>query len=340
MYLMDVPSVVQLIQQRTLSKVMSELIKRLQADYSRWGEFHLQSRHASYVPGGVIELMPIYDQHRYACKLVNCHPGNPKRHLLSVTGLGFLVDVATGYPLLLSEMTLLTAIRTACVSALVAQYCAPKDSATLGILGLGAQAEFQVMAMCEMFPITKVLCFDPDIKAAHKFMSHMREEGIACHQCKQPQEAVSEVDICITTTARQNSDKPVVEDKWVHDSLHISAIGGDGPGKTELAANTIKRASVVVAYLPQTKVEGEIQQVADKDLNITLLSDLVSQPKPQFAKQLSVFDSVGFALEDYTVLNWLYDLVDSSGLAQKANLIPHSEDCKDLFSCVKQKAKV
>jgi ornithine cyclodeaminase len=331
MYCLDVPEVIQLIHNYSLTQLMGDLMICLADDYRRWDDFALSSRHASYVPGGVIELMPIYDSKRYACKLVNCHPGNPQKKLLSVMGLGFLVDVATGKPLLLSEMTLLTAVRTACMGALVAQYCAAPTSNCLGILGLGAQAEFQVLAMQQVFPIKKVYCFDPDRDAVDKFMRHMAKFNLDCQLCRHPQEAVSQVDICITTTAGHDSTAPIVVDEWVHPTLHLSAIGGDGPGKTELDQRTLLKAQIVVAYLPQTQVEGEIQQVDSKKLDIIQFSDLVLRPQPKLHQKMTLFDSVGFALEDFTVLNWLYEHALKKGLKNTLNLTPKPLHNKDLF---------
>src|ERR1700729_3955886 len=109
-------------------RFIEELAAEIEADYRRWNEFEKSARLASHSPGGVIELMPTSDGKLYSFKYVNGHPQNTSRGLLTVTAFGVLADVATGYPLLLSEMTFMTALRTAAVSALAATCMARASS--------------------------------------------------------------------------------------------------------------------------------------------------------------------------------------------------------------------
>ena len=95
---------------------------------------------------GVIELMPICDDEYYAFKYVNGHPYNPQSNKLTVVAVGMLSQVKDGYPLMISEMTLLTALRTAGTSALAARYLAKPNSKVMAMIGTGSQSEFQVIA--------------------------------------------------------------------------------------------------------------------------------------------------------------------------------------------------
>lgn len=113
-------------------------------DFARWPEFEKNARLATHAPQGVLELMPVCDGALYSFKFVNGHPGNPARGRLTVAALGCLADVETGYPLLFSEMTLLTAFRTAATSALAASLLASPGARTMALIGAGAQAEFQM----------------------------------------------------------------------------------------------------------------------------------------------------------------------------------------------------
>lgn len=147
MFYLSVDTLAQYCHQTGIDHLLCRTIAQLREDFGRWHAFHKSPRHATHYPHGVIELMPCADDTYYAFKYVNGHPGNPQQGKLSVFGLGMLTDVASGYPLLLSEMTLLTAIRTAATAALAADYLARAESNRLGIIGTGAQAEFLILAI-------------------------------------------------------------------------------------------------------------------------------------------------------------------------------------------------
>ena len=103
---------------------IARLAEQIELDYRRWGEFDKSARVASHSASGVIELMPISDGRSYSFKYVNGHPQNTVVGLLTVTAFGVLADVSTGYPVLLSELTVTTALRTAAMSALAAKWMA------------------------------------------------------------------------------------------------------------------------------------------------------------------------------------------------------------------------
>ena len=92
----------------------------------------------------------------FSCKYVNGHPKNTFKELQTVAAFGILSDVDSGYPVMISEMCLLTALRTAATSALVATYLAPKNSTTLTLIGNGAQSEFQALAFKAVLGITHI----------------------------------------------------------------------------------------------------------------------------------------------------------------------------------------
>src|SRR5258708_21227976 len=128
-------------------RFIEELAGEIEADYRRWDDFEKSPRHAIHSSGGVIELMPTSDGRLYSFKYVNGHPKNTGKNLLTVTAFGVLADVATGYPLFLSEMTLVTALRTAAISALDARRMAPPESRVMALIGTGARSESQAIAL-------------------------------------------------------------------------------------------------------------------------------------------------------------------------------------------------
>jgi ornithine cyclodeaminase len=123
-----------------LERVLVELASEIEADFLRWEHFDKTPRVASHSPVGVIELMPTSDGSYYGFKYVNGHPKNMQAGLQTVTAFGVLADVSTGYPLLLSEMTILTALRTAATSAMAARHLAPPGARTMAMIGNGAQS--------------------------------------------------------------------------------------------------------------------------------------------------------------------------------------------------------
>src|SRR6202453_2329552 len=148
-----------------VARFMEALAGEIERDYLRWSEFEKSPRHASHSGQGVIELMPTSDGRWYSFKYVNGHPRNTAAGLLTVTAFGVLSDVATGYPLLLSEMTFVTALRTAAISALAARRMARAGSRVMALIGNGAQSEFQVIAFHRMAGIREVRLYDTDSQA-------------------------------------------------------------------------------------------------------------------------------------------------------------------------------
>ena len=141
-----VADVARLVQSLGPGEFIERLAAEILADYRRWPEFEKSARLASHSKVGVIELMPTSDGRLYSFKYVNGHPKNTAQGLLTVTAFGVLADVETGYPLLLSELTVTTALRTAAMSALAARFLARRESRVMALIGNGAQSEFQAIA--------------------------------------------------------------------------------------------------------------------------------------------------------------------------------------------------
>jgi ornithine cyclodeaminase len=245
-----------------------------------------------------------------------------------------LADVETGYPLLVSEMTVLTALRTAATSALAARHLAPKPSPTMALIGTGAQAEFQALAFSVECGVTTVRCFDPDGAALDKFGRHAAKLGIGATRCGSAAEAAEGAEIVTTATAAKARAR-ILADAMIRSGVHVNGIGGDCPGKTELDPAILARAKVVVEYAPQSLVEGEVQQVGAGAVHAEL-HELVRGLKPgrERPDEVTVFDSVGFALEDYAALALVHRLSGELGIGRETDLIPALENPKDLWSAL------
>jgi ornithine cyclodeaminase len=305
------------------------LAARVEADFRRWERFEKAARLASHSRNGVIELMPVSDGDLYAMKFVNGHPGNTAAGKLTVTAFGVLADVATGYPVLVSEMTILTALRTAATSAVAARALARPDSRTMALVGAGAQSEFQALAFKALLGIEQVRVFDIDAEAIDKFCLNLATSGLHIVRAGSVAEAVDGADIVTTCTADKTRARVLTPD-LVAPGMHLNAIGGDCPGKTELHPDIVARAAVFTEYTPQTRVEGEIQQMP-ADFAVTELWQVLADRSAGrgSAEEVTLFDSVGFAIEDFSALRYVRDL--SHAERRDIDLVPALDDPKDLF---------
>lgn len=336
----DVGSMAQWIQRRGVENIMTGMVDYLEQDFARWEQFDKTPRVASHTPFGVIELMPTSDHETYSFKYVNGHPFNPARGFQTVTAFGVLADVDNGYPTFLAEMTLLTALRTAATSALTAKHLARADSTTMAMIGAGSQAEFQALAFRAVLGIEELRVFDVDPKAVEKLRQNLEPLGFRIHQATDTAEAVAGADIITTCTADKAQNK-VLGTEHVSPGVHLNAVGGDCPGKTELEAKILNRSRVFVEFPEQTRIEGEIQQMAPDFPVVEFWKVLTGQEQGrQSPEQITLFDSVGFAIADFSALRYLRDDTVGSDLQSFIDLIADPEDPKDLFSLVTAPAPV
>jgi ornithine cyclodeaminase len=336
MVIMSVESIQTLLKKHGFEAFMRELMDALKRDFSRWNVFTNIPRPAMHVPGGVLELMPICDNELYyTFKYVNCHPKNTLTGLQTVVATGQLSRIDTGYPLMFSEMTILTALRTAATAALVTDMLARKDAKVFTIIGTGAQSEFQTKAMQLVRDINEVRYFDIDPKAMDKFEKNMKDVSFRLVRCENAKEAVQGADIVTVCTACK-AHVDVIEHAWIQKGAHINALGGDTVGKTEIELSLLSRAKIVVEYFEQSCIEGEIQRLSKsqaKNMVYGQINELVSGQKVgrQNEAEITLFDSVGIALEDYSVLRLVYELVQKYGLGEERHMTPVLDDPKNLI---------
>ncbi|MCP9483065.1 ornithine cyclodeaminase [Shimia sp. CNT1-13L.2] len=334
----SVDNMMRLIHHIGVEDMLRDLAEYIEADFKRWELFDKTPRVASHSDVGVIELMPTSDGEAYGFKYVNGHPKNTSEGLQTVTAFGLLADVYTGYPVLLTEMTMLTALRTAATSAMVAKYLAPKGSTTMAMIGNGAQSEFQSLAMKAICGVDTIRLYDKDMAASRKCAANLEGTGLKTVICATPEEAIEGAQILTTCTADKQY-ATILSDNMVGAGVHINAIGGDCPGKTELAKGILERSDVFVEYPPQTRIEGEIQQM-DEDFAVTEFWQVVTGAKQgrTSARQITLFDSVGFAIEDFSALRYIRDKVKDTDFHYDLDLLADPDDPRDLFGML-QRAK-
>ncbi len=338
--LVDLPTLAALVKGMGPARFFGELVAELRSDFLRWDAFDKSARTASHSPAGVIELMPVSDDRFYSFKYVNGHPGNPALGLPTVMAFGALAEVATGKPLLLCEMTLATALRTAATSVLAAQLLARpvmSADATLGcrsmaLIGNGAQAEFQAIAFHALMGISELRLFDIRPEASDKLERNLAHlPGLRLVRAPSVAAAVRGAGIVTTITASKRRASIITPD-MLEPGMHLNAVGGDCPGKTELHPDVLRHGRIFVEYAPQSRVEGEVQQLAADHPVTELWRVLAGQALGrEHAEQVTIFDSVGFALEDHAVLRLIHRLAEAQGLGMDVELVPTQGDPKDLF---------
>ncbi len=330
----SVDKMMKLVLHLGVERVLVDLAAEIEADFLRWPEFDKTPRVASHSDVGVIELMPTSDGKTYGFKYVNGHPSNMKKGLQTVTAFGLLADVATGYPVLLSEMTILTALRTAATSAMAARHLAPRDARVMAMIGNGAQAEFQALAFKAICGIEEVRLHDIDPAATTKCARNLAGRGLRVVVCGSKEDAMLGAQIVTTCTADKNY-ATILNDNMVGAGVHINAIGGDCPGKTELARDILLRSDIFVEYPPQTRIEGEIQQLAP-DHPVTELWQVIAGAAPGRTgkTQITLFDSVGFAVEDFSALRYILGKLAETGFYDDLDMIADPDDPRDLFGMI------
>jgi ornithine cyclodeaminase len=323
--------VVGIVKRVGLPQCIAGVAERIELDLLRWPQFDKSARVACHSRDGVIELMPIADEREFAFKYVNGHPKNTRNGLPTVMAFGVLADVDSGAPRLLSELTLTTAIRTAAMSAVAARTLARPECRVMALIGNGAQSEFQALAFRDLVGIHTLRVYDVDPDATAKLVANLVGERLDVIVCNSASEAVQGADIVTTVTA-DKANAIILTPDMIAPGMHVNAVGGDCPGKTELHRGVLESASVFIEYEPQTRIEGDIQQMAP-DFPVTELWRVLSGDAAGRTdeRQITVFDSVGFALEDYSALTFMRDMAGKLGIGEVLKLIPETADPKNLF---------
>jgi ornithine cyclodeaminase len=180
--------------------------------------------------------------------------------------------------------------------------------------------------------------YDVDPEATAKLERNLRSmpdvTDLRIVRAKSAADACKGADIVTTVTADKRN-AVILTPPMVAPGMHLNAVGGDCPGKTELHADVLRmpEARVVVEYEPQSRIEGEIQQMP-ADFAVTELSDVIRSAATGRAtpQEVTIFDSVGFALEDYSALRFLHALLqEERGERRQIDLVPELQDPKDLY---------
>ncbi|QOJ78833.1 ornithine cyclodeaminase [Infirmifilum lucidum] len=333
--LLDEVDVAGLVKRVGLEEFLRLMMHRLEEGFALFarGEIRVPARHEFYFEKGSVESMPAADSRFFAVKVVNTHPLNPREYGLStIMALGVLVDGETGLPLMLAESTILTALRTAAATALATKYLARRDSEALGVIGTGAQSLPHLHALSLVVKPSAVYAYDVDSEALRDFASTASRISFDVSPAG-PEVVASRADVLTTLTCKPAGTPPVVYNSWVRDGAHMNAVGSDSPGKVELEKALVERAKLVVDFPDQALREGEAQQVPREKV-YAHLGEIVLGLKPGRTSQseVTLFDSVGFAMEDLVAYKLVYELALREGVGRTVKIVATPARPKNIYA--------
>lgn len=259
-------------------------------------------------------------------KLVTFYPGNRARGHPTIHASYVLMEGDTGAVLALLEGTFLTALRTGAASALAARHLARPDARRVACFGAGVQAAFQLRCLAAVLPLDRVTVVGRDGARAARFAAEMgRELGIPVDVARDPRAAAREADLvtCATT-----SPAPVVFGADLRPGTHVDAVGAFRPTDREVDTEVVRRARVVVdTYAGALEEAGDVLiplragEIAREHIRAEL-GELVTGARPgrRSAGDVTLFKSVGFALEDLAAARLAYDRARAGGIGTEVPL--------------------
>jgi alanine dehydrogenase len=336
--LLDEKDIVSLIKEKIgLKNFLLHLMESLETGFRRFADKRIRvpPRYEFFFPFGSIATMIAADDEFFACKLVSTHVQNSIRFdMPTVMATGVLSDVHTGYPMMITESAILTALRTGATSAIATKYLANKKSKTVGIIGNGAQALPQLHALSLIMEIERVYANDTDHDASKLFKISAEKllNGKAEIRVTDAKTTSNESDVVVAVTSNELNSPPVIYENWIRNGTHINAVGGSVANQVELEKSLLDKAKVIVDFRDQAIYEGESQQLAEEQIYADL-SEIVTCNKASCIgdHDITVFDSVGFAMEDLQAFKLVYDLAISERVGKIVDIAALPKFSKNLY---------
>ena len=309
----------ELLPVRECIPVMAEAL----ADLAR-GEVFQPLRMVIAPPGaaGDMARMPSYrsgERAAYGVKTVCFFPGNPARGLDSHQGSVMLFSAETGELQALMNASAITAIRTAAVSGVATQLLAREDAGDLAIIGSGVQARTHIEAMACVRPIKRARVASFSFKNTQRFAGEMgRRYSFAVEPVESIEAAVRDADLIVTATT---AAEPILRREWISPGAHLNVVGSSIPTTREVDTATMAAASLFVDRRESTVNEGGDYLFALREGAIgpdhikAEIGELVIGAKPgrTSTDEITLFKSLGLAVEDLASADFLYRKARASG---------------------------
>ncbi|CAN5307277.1 ornithine cyclodeaminase family protein [soil metagenome] len=312
---------------------MTDAIELMKLAFRELSAGRAESPLRSVVPvaeGAVTLLMPAYVPAANALgfKVVSVFEGNRDKDLPTISAMVCLLDESTGAPMAIISGAYLTALRTGAVSGAATDLLARDDARNLVVIGAGAQGVTQAAAVAAVRPIEKITVVDLSEDSLERYRGQIAEdwpELLDRLETSSDASVVAQADvICTATTSR----KPVFSDRDVKPGTHINAIGAFTPEMQELPEETVARATIVV-----DQVEAVLEEAGDFIIPInkgTLerrriereLGQIVAEEAPgrTTVDEITLFKSVGNAVQDVTVARWAVERAIDTGAGQQMSI--------------------
>lgn len=300
------------------NNVFSELIQQLKHGFSD-NKAIVPMRHHHDFPNPEVNtdstllLMPAWNPSKDAgVKIVTVSPKNGQFNLPSIQGTYIYFDAIKGTIKAILEAKSLTVKRTAAASALASSYLSRKDSNSLLMIGTGALSINLIKAHASIRPIKKVFVWGRNFDKAQAIVSALKNESFSIHPIKTIEEKISEVDIISCATL---SKTPLVLGQYLKAGQHIDLVGAYKKDMREADDDTITQASVFVdTFQGGLKESGDIVIPLESGIlkEETIKADLFQLCSNKHngrtsKKELTVFKSVGHALEDLVAAGYFYN---------------------------------
>ncbi len=287
-------------------------------------------RSAMWLPDrrGLLGLMPgfLADSGALGVKVISVFPGNTGTPYPSHQGVVMLFEAEHGQLRALIDAASVTAIRTAAVSGVATRLLAREDASRLALLGSGEQAATHLDAMLHVRPIHTVTVWSRTPAHARRFAGEAAvRHGLPVRPCATAREAVADADlICTVTSARE----PVLMGEWLRPGMHLNAVGASAPAMRELDTEAIRRARLFVdlrasalheaGALRRAMAEGVVgEDHIVAEIGEVLLGEKEGRRGPS---EITVFKSLGLAVEDLAPAQDLYHRALTAGIGQWVEL--------------------
>lgn len=309
---------------------MNEVMRGVELAFKEKGHGRVQMPAKNYLfykkHNGDLRTMPSYLEELKisAVKIVNVHPENKIKYSLpTVMAVIVLIDPKNGAPIAIMGGTSITDMRTGAAGGIAAKYLAKKNSKKVGLVGAGAQARTQLMALIEVYKKLKIKVWSRKKATKRKFVDEASSTyGDFCEitPVDTLKEAVIGSDIIVTTTP---SRQPLILDYMVSTGMHFNCIGADAPGKEELDPNILKKSKIIIDDWEQASHSGEInvplsQQVITRQNVWAEIGEVIAGLKSgrKNPEEITIFTSTGLAVQDAITARIAYDKAIKQGIGQ------------------------
>ena len=263
---------------------------------------------------GRITSMPAYlsEDKALGMKVVTYFPENPRQGLPIILATVFLFSTESGKLLAVMDGTYITAIRTACISAVATRALANPETPVLGVLGAGVQARAQIRTLCAVRKIEEIKVYDVLEKSVQSLKEQLEPDlGIKIEAVKTPEQAVRNADLLVTVTTAK---EPIIRVDWLKPGIHINAIGSHRPDLREIDGATMRRAKVVVDSREAVMAEcGDVLlaikegAIGEEHIHAEIGEVLAGKKTGRTsAGEITLYKAVGIAIQDVATAKLVY----------------------------------